>query len=326
MLKKLSKSGEYTHMLIILALLAIYFFTPAVDFTMLVSTNDIAPAGMWIQEYVVLVPLLGKLVNILLIVLIISQLNSIGIRTEIIPRRSFITSSLLVALLLFSPVEAYFTKALFIMLLLVYGYANTMSMFGKQYPYTQVLNASIAISLSSMILPHTILFIFFIWLAFFTYSVNSWREWFISIIGLVIPYIYLAFAYFWNDNLIYFIDIYKTFFSNPDFTIAMPSMYLMITFCLIIIVYFAVMLPFINNASDKVISVRKGMWLTFQFSFIAIIVIATSGSSFFIILPVLFAPMALMLSYNIHDQKRSRVYDVLFSLLLISILINRIIV
>ncbi len=326
MLKKLSKSGEYTHVLIISVLLAFYFFTPAVDFYSPMGNTNAAPLGKIIQDYVFAFPIISKIVNILLIVLITIQLNNIGLKSEIIPRQSYITSSLLVAMMLFSPADAYFSKTLFIMLLLVFAYTNTMSIFGKQYPYAQVLNASMAIAISSMILPHTILFVFFIWLAFFTYSVNSWREWLISIIGLIIPYIYLVFTLFWNDNLLYFRDIYLNFINNPDFTIAIPSIYQLITIGLIVVVYFTGMLPFISNASDKVISVRKRMWLTFQFSFICIIAIATSGDSFFFLLPVLFAPMALMLSYNIHDQKRSRVYDVLFSLLIISILINRILI
>lgn len=324
MLKKLTKSGEYTHLLLIFAILAIYYFTNSVGFNASISYPYAAPIGNWIQKQVVDFPLLSKFVNILLMVLIASYMNTIGIKSEIIPRQSYITSSLLVAFMLFSPGESYFTSTLLIMLLLVFSYGNMMSIFGKQYPYMYVLNASMAIAVSSMILPHTILFIFFIWLGFFTYSVNSWREWIISIIGLIIPYIYMAFTFFWNDNLNYFIDIYSSFFSNPGIGFKIPSTYQLITIGLIAVLYSLSMLQFINDASDKVISIRKRMWLTFQFSFIGIIVMATGGNSIYMLLPVLYAPLALMLGYDIHNLKRSRVYDVMFALLFISILVNRI--
>lgn len=324
MLKKLTKSGEYTHLLLIFALLAIYYFTPSVGFNASVSYPYAAPIGNWIQDKVLLFPLISKFVNLLLMILIASYLNTIGIKSEIIPRQSYIASSFLVAFMLFSPGEAYFTSTLLIMLLLVFSYGSMMGMFGKQYPYSQVLNASMAIAVSSMILPHTILFIFFIWLGFFTYSVNSWREWIISMIGMIIPYIYLAFAFFWNDNLNYFLDIYSNFFSNPNIGFTIPSIYQLITTGLIAVIYLMSMLQFINDASDKVISIRKRMWLTFQFSFIGIIVMVTGGNSVYMLLPVLFAPLALMLSYNIHNQKRSLVYDIMFAVLFISILINRI--
>lgn len=323
MLKKLTKSGEYTHMLIILVILTVYYFTPSVGFNASVSYPYAAPIGKWIQEQVVEFPFLSKIVNILLMIIIASYLNRIGIKTEIIPRQSYISSSLFVALMLFSPGESYFTSTLLIMLLLVFSYGSIMNMFGKQYPYTQVLNASIAIAVSSMILPHTILFIFFIWMGFFTYSVNSWREWIITIIGLLIPYIYMAFAFFWNDNLSYFIDIYSSFFRNPGITFAIPSIYQLITIGLLVVIYLMSMLQFISNASDKVISIRKRMWLTFQFSFICIIVMATGGNSVYMLLPVLYAPMAMMLSYDIHNQKKSRVYDIMLAVLIITILVNR---
>jgi len=325
MLKKLTKSGEYTHLLLIFVLLAIYFFTPSVGFNASVGYPYAAPIGNWIQLQVLAFPVLSKFVNIILMIVIASYLNRIGIRSEIIPRQSYIASSFLVVFMLFSPGEAYFTSTLLIMLLLVFSYGNMMGMFGKQYPYMQVLNASMAISVSSMILPHTILFVFFIWLGFFTYSVNSWREWVITLIGLIIPYVYLAFAFFWNDNLNYFLDIYSSFFRNPGIGFNIPSIYQLITTGLLAVLYLMSMLQFINDASDKVISIRKRMWLTFQFSFIGIIVMATGGNSIYMLLPVLYAPLALMVSYDIHNQKRSRVYDLMFAVLFISILINRII-
>lgn len=325
MLKKLTRSGEYTHMFIIVLTLIIYYVTPSINFRSLVVNFDAAPIGNWILGQTSVNPQFVKPVNILLILGIVLYFNSISTSSDILPRQSYITASLITIFMLFSPQENYFTSSLCVVLLLSFSLGNMAGMFGRQYPYLQVLNASMAISISSMIFPYTILFIFFVWFGFLTYSVNSWREWVISVIGLILPYIYLLFAFFWNDNLNFILNSYNSFFKNLSINFSLPSTDQLITLSLLTLFYLMSMFKFISEASDKIISIRKRMWLTFQFSFICLVVMALSGNSIYLILPVIYVPLALMLSYSLHNQRRSRIYNVLLVLLIVSIIINRLV-
>lgn len=326
MLKKLTKSGEYVHFLIIGIILLFYLFSSPVIFKSNQSNLYTAPFGIWIQDFISLNPSLGKVINVILITLTSLFVNKIGKKTEILPRQSFITSSILSLFLLFSPETTQFTGCLVIMLLLTFSFSNMVGIFGKQYPYQQILTATIAISVSSLIIPQTIIFIIFIWLGFLTYSVNSFREWIISFIGIAIPYIYMLFAWYWYDNLDYFFDLYGNFFKTFRIDFNTPTTYQIITLAILASIYLSSMFYFINTASEKIINVRKRMWLTFQFSFISIATLAIGGNSSFLVLPLVYISMSIMFSYSVHYQKQSRIQDILILFLIISIFINRVVV
>jgi hypothetical protein len=323
MLKKLTKYGEYTHFLIIGITLLFFIISSPVNFS--VTSSNLYPVslGSWIFEFVSMYPLLGEVINIILIVLTSLYVNKIGTSTEILPRQSYITLSLLAIFLLFSPDAKYFTGSLLCMLLLTFSFDNMVGIFGKQYPFKQVLNSTIAISVSSLIVPQSLIFIVFVWLGFLTYSVNSLREWVISIIGILIPYIYMVFAFYWNDNIEYMLELYRAFFYYYRLQFSTPNVYQIISLIILAVIYFSSMMYFINNASEKIINIRKRMMLTFHFSFVSIVALIISSTSYFTMLPIVFVTMSIMLSYAVHYQKKSRFQDFLMIILLISIIFNR---
>lgn len=323
MLNSLKKSGEYTHFFLMLTSLAIYFLTPDIKFDSLQVLPQAAPVGAWIIEKVIQFPLAGRIFNLFLIVLIALQVKSISTASDITPRNSYLPATIITIFFLFSSDTAYFTCTLSIVFLLAYALNNYINMFGKQQPYLQVINASFAIAICAMIIPASAIFILFLWFGLLTYSVNSWREWLITLIGFFLPFIYMLFAYFWNDNLNYILNIYSQFGSSFKIFFSQPPIEEIISISLFILLYLMVMLKFINEASEKVISIRKRMWLIFQFSFITIVSVVSSGDLFYFLLPILFIPTSIMLAYTIHTQKNSFVYDVIFIVLFVSILYNR---
>lgn len=323
MLKKLTKAGEYSHMFIIFLMIVIYFFTPDIRFTSLIHYPDAAPIGKWLQVKLADLHNYNRLFNIILIVAIGNYTNKIAVSADIIPRQSFISASIVVALMLLSPPAIWYTGSLTVLLLLVFALSNIMRMFGKQYPYLHVLNASMAIAVASMILPHALFFVIFIWFAFFTFSVNSWREWVISIIGIVLPYVYMIFAYFWNDNLDFLLNVYSAFFLELGIRYQVPEILQLLSVALMVFLFVISAIHFTSEASDKIISIRKKMWITFQFSLICLLTILLGGEFVFLLLPLIYVPLTVMLSYSIHNQKRSRFYDIIIILLIVSILINR---
>lgn len=323
MLKTLTKSGEYTHLFIILLMMTFYYFTPDINFKSLTHYPDAAPVGKWLQSQLTLLGHYTRLINIILIISIAIYTNKIAVSADITSRQSYISASIIAVLMLFSPSSTWYTGSLVVMLLLVFALSNIMSLFGKQYPFLNVLNASMAISISSMVLPQAMFFLVFIWFAFFTFSVNSWREWVISIIGLVLPYIYMVFAFFWNNNIEYLLNVYKAFFLDLGVRYQVPEPLQLATLAFMMVLFIIAAMHFTSEASDKIISIRKKMWITFQFSLICLVIIVLGGEFVFLLIPLIYIPLTIMLGYSIHNMKRSRHYDVLMILLIVSILINR---
>jgi hypothetical protein len=133
----------------------------------------------------------------------------------------------------------------------------------------------------------------------------------------------MLFAYFWNDNLAFIIRLYNNFFQGIGFRYQLPSVYQIISLSALVILFAITAFHFTNDASDKVISIRKKMWITFQFSFLSLLMILLGGEYIYLLLPVMYIPLSIMLGYSLHNSKRSRLYDILTLILFISIIINR---
>lgn len=145
----------------------------------------------------------------------------------------------------------------------------------------------------------------------------------ISIVGLILPYIYLFFAWFWNDNLELLLDMFLGFSQNiiPVFTL--PATYQYLTIGILILIIGISSFYFVSQASDKIISTRKRMWVTYQFAFISFIGMLASGELYFLWLPVIYVPGTLMVGFYIHNHKKSRLFDILFVLFIVSVFLNR---
>ncbi len=322
MLKKLIKAGEYTHMLLILFILVLFYFTPSVEFGENNTLPEAATLGKWISVNLSNLPG-GTFINLILIIGLALYVNYLGVRREVLPRRSYLAATIFAVLLLFTGNGQFTTSSLLLCLLLTYSLDNMLNLFGKQYPLMLVLNASMAISVSSMIIPQAVIFILFIWLSFFTYSVNSWREWVISVIGLILPYLYLFFAWFWNDNLDILLNMFHEFSRNilPVFT--MPTTYQWISLGILFLIIAISSLFFVGEASDKIISTRKRMWVTYQFAFISLVALVASGEVYYLWLPVIYVPATIMVGFYVHHHKKSRLFDILLILFIVSVFLNR---
>ncbi|MCB9015583.1 MAG: hypothetical protein H6541_07275 [Lentimicrobiaceae bacterium] len=324
MLKKLALSGVITHLLILVVIVLILFFTPQVSFSSILPPLPVATAGTWLYGWLSANPLLLKPLSIALLLVISLLFNAMLIRHEVGLRSSLFPAVMTMLLMLYTPDAIYLIITEVSLLLLMVSMHNILNLYGEQSPKYMILNATMAVAVASMFIPELIVFTLFVWFGMFTYRINSWREWVISILGLLIPYIYLAFFYFWNDNLAFIIAVYENYFRNWTFHMIKPATMPFITLCALAFTGLISLARFLTDASEKIISLRKKMWITAQFAFAGVGVIIIAGSNVSMLLPVLFLPMAAALSYTIINSRRTWFMDAVILLALLTIIANRI--
>lgn len=323
MFKKLSKAGIFTQLLVMSAITALYLLTPQVRFTAVSDPEPTAPLGQWIYQLVThWKPFTGYAVVLLMLVLALAM-NAILIRHDISPRQSLFPAVLAMLLMLLTPDAYHLILTLACLVLLLFSLHNIMNLYGEQYLFNKVLNAAMSISIASMIAPPVLAFAVFIWLGFFTFRVNSWREWVISVMGLILPYFYLALMYLWNDNLMFAWKIYYRLVADFNFRLQQPAPLEFASLALFVVWILIAASGFLTDAGEKVISIRKKMWVTGHFALAGGLAALLSGGGFFAMLPVVFLPVAAMMAYVISNGRRSWLHDILLLLLLIFSLINR---
>ena len=318
MLRKLSKAGFLTHLLLTLAGIAFVALTPKGSFgTIQLMPGDAMPG---ILLHTLLPAVAGALpwINAVLLFLMGLFINMILVKYDLIPRQSFFAALIFVLLSWFSPGYDFLLYGLAATMLVLIALRSLMSMYLKPHPYTDVLNATAAIGLASLLIPETIVFIAFVWLGFFTLRINSWREWGISIAGLLLPYFYLVVYLFFIDQLIETWTAYVQYVQSYRVQFNQVSTLNLITVVSLVILWLIVTFKVLTGVGEKLIALRKRMWLITQFQWAAIVCIILLGYKSPMMLPAMYVSLSMMLTYIIHQQKgKMLIYGILLGLFLV---------
>lgn len=323
MIKRIAKAGIFPQIIVLIILSLAYFITPQAKLSHLTVPDHTAPLGEWIYRLISDYPGMAQPLVVIIIAGLAIALNALLIRHDISPRQSLLPAITALTLMLFTPDAYHLIVTLACLLLLLFSLHNIMGLYGEQHPYSKVLNATFAISVASMISPPVILFIFFVWFGFFTFRVNSWREWVISMMGIILPYFYLALLYLWNNNLVYAIRLYQKIINNFSFVIERPGPLEFIILGLFVVWIIISLSRFIADAGEKVISIRKKMWIISHFAFAGFVAVLLSGGTMMAMLPLIFFPASAIIAYAILNSRRAWIHDLLFILTLASAILIR---
>jgi hypothetical protein len=132
-----------------------------------------------------------------------------------------------------------------------------LPLYEKHEAYATVFNIGTLLSVASMFYLPSFIFVLLIWVGFIIYRIISWREWFISILGLIFPYIFLGTYYFWNDCLLSKIVSYKNALSLINFQDFHLSLYTLIIVSFLGIILILSLFKFITTINEKQIKIRK---------------------------------------------------------------------
>lgn len=324
MFKQIARAGILTQIIVIAVLSVVYFLTPQIELTTVADPEPTAPLGQWIYNLVLRFPAIAKPMMVFLIISLTLTLNAILIRHDISPRQSIFPAIIALVLMLFTPDAYHLLVTLACLVLLLFSLHNVMALYGEQYPFNKVLNATMSISVASMISPPVIVFAFFVWLGFFTFRINTWREWIISFMGFLLPYFYLALMYLWNDNLMLAYKLYDNLISGFNFILERQGPLELISIGLFALWLLMSASRFLSDTNDKIISIRKKMWIINHFTFAGIVAALLSGGAFMAMLPVVFMPASAMISYAVINGKRSWIHDMILIFIVIIAVLNRV--
>lgn len=323
-LKKISEAGVFLQSVIILILYLLLVLTPLPDpgfnnsvfldvylFGILSELNT--AGGIWIK-------FLGAAFLLLLGLIY----NNLVTRHELIPKQSIFLLAVFAGFMLLGDSSTSFLVVLLVTLLLLNTLLNVFRMYSEHQPYAKVLNATISLSIASLLVPQAAVFILFVWLGFFTLRIGSWREWVISLIGLFVPYFYFAVYLFLTDDLLDAIEGYQLFFLN--FRINYPAIsfleYAVLAFPVLILIWSIG--GFISDAGERVIAIRKKMWLNVHFFWVSVLVMILSGQGAGFWLPAVFLPLSLFITHRIVYRRKSWIFDILFFAFIAVVLFFRI--
>ncbi len=187
---------------------------------------------------------------------------------------------------------------------------SILSMYGQQDAYHQVFTAGLAIGIASLFYVPLAFLLLLIWFTFITYRISTWREYAISVISFSLPFLYFISWLFWNDTLA---DGFNQFYNSLFNLILPPRIPLIPTIWLFSSAFIIIvgMLAVLNSINDKVISIRRRVWVMFNFSFTALIGILLAGWPILSANYIFVIPMSFYLTGSLVLKKRTFWFEIL---------------
>lgn len=140
-----------------------------------------------------------------------------------------------------------------------------LPIYSKPESYENIFNSGALISIASLTYIPSTIFLIFIFFAFIVYSLFKWREWLISIIGFITPYIlYFGFT-FLTDNLTSEINKYQIFFNSIHLQLIKFNNQQMVFILSASILFIISSLYTYNKLSERSIYFRKKTNVLFMF-------------------------------------------------------------
>ena len=199
---------------------------------------------------------------------------------------------------------------------------NLLSLHEHKEMTQKLFNTGLLLGIASVIYPYAILYVVLIFLGIVIYGADSWRQWFIPILGIVVPYYVLFSWYFWFDNLDYYWDAFfiKTFYiTESSFHESLETIIVWGVFTLLTI--FSI-LDYSKNLSSHKPDTRKGYTMTYLALFVGVIITLVGSINNGQELIILFLPISIIWAKFIQHQKKELYKTIFIIVVVLNILLS----
>ncbi len=185
---------------IFLPLIAIAIWLGAMASTTVFSDKHVMPL-FYLVSQLIKTPWLSCLIAFLFIVAEAFLLNFIVNENEILNKQSFLPALLYLVFMSNNSNLLVLHPLVFSNLFILFAINKLISSYRKDVVFSQAFDAGFLISIASLFYFPSIIFLLLLVVGFILFRPFNWREWMISFLGAVVPYLFVLMYYFWNNSL-----------------------------------------------------------------------------------------------------------------------------
>lgn len=241
---------------------------------------------------------------------------------DYVPRNTLLPAFFYILFFSHSPGLLFLNPASLPTVLLLLVLINTMKMHDKEDAFILVFNTAFITAVAALLYPPAMVYLLFIWFSFLVNGILKWREWVISILGFIIPYLFALTAYFWFDKLAEFAPNHLPHPYINWNAIPVPNTLEILVSAIISILFLIGFRKVLTVQNERVISFRKRTWTMLWFSFFSFASLLFAGTDYWFHLALLTIPAIAFISYFFLSQRRSLTAEILVWLLLVIIVLQ----
>jgi hypothetical protein len=271
------------------------------------------------------IPLLQVGIAFILLLFNAILLNSIYTEKGLLPKNNYLIALVYIILMSYTNQLLNLNPVLISNAMIILSLYMLIKTFDAEFPFQQILNASILISVSSLIYFPSLIILILVWISFIVYITFSWREWTISIIGFFIPYILVISYLYLTDKLaikaLEYFNYLKDFQIFGNFQSVDIFYYIFWSFIafILIITFF----KFLSSLNEKVVSIRKHSILIMWLLIFSVFISFTFKDNYIINVSIIFLPLSIIIAQYFSGTKKMLLKEIFFSIMIAIIILIR---
>ena len=300
------------------------FFALVLWFDVLIfpeRTLEGEPAFMqwWLNDVVHKLPFISTAIAFLILLFQAFLLNQIFEVHRITERNQLLVAAVYLTLMSSAGILVKPNQMLILNLLLILLINILFNLFEKPEPYSQAFDAGFVAGIASLIYSPMVYLLIFIWGTFIIYQIFTWREWFISVVGMLMPFVMVVTWLFAKGQLNeVVINYFQQFAVLPEIGFK-PDYYAIIIWGLTSVVVFSGLGKVLKKSTEGTIDIRKKFRVLIFFFFISSASLVYSGQQFSMHLAQAVIPVTAFLTANLSRTTKVFYQELFFALLLVAI-------
>ncbi len=250
-------------------------------------------------------------------------LNSIIVNNDISGKGTMFPALIYIVLMSLNQDALSFNGLIFSGFFMIYALKISYNCYGKESINMDIFKMSIVFSIASLFYLPMLFYLLFVWIIMLFYNANSFRIFIISLVGFVLPYLYVFVVYFMLDAtpllFQHLILRYNSLFIHTnDFGIYMQLYPLLLGSLIIVSIT-----VFLRKINSRVIKIRKYIYIALWMFAVSIAIALFFSDSFLISLSLVAVPATIFVSEFILSFKKKWIAGLIFFLLISMIIVEK---
>ena len=252
-------------------------------------------------------------------------LNTMLAEFKISPKNSYLSAFLYILLMSSSPNLLTLHPFLIVNAFIIAILMLLLEIKNKDDCYREIFLCGILTGVGSLFYFKAVGLLITIWIFILLYRSFTWREWFISLLGVVTVYVYLFAYFFLKDQLSVVLFDYRRVFSAMNFggDFRTPSVYHYITFALIVILFLISTVKMFVLSHEKVIHVRKGLYAIFWLLAVNALSVLFLVKNLMYEFSYTLLPLSVLVAYYYLNLKKNLFGEIMLGLFIVSIILQK---
>lgn len=279
----------------------------------------------WLNHLVLAYPLISTITSFFLLLFQAIILNQVLENHRLTPINQLLPAAIYVLMMSSSVVLLQPNAMIVVNLLMILLFNTIFAMYGNHEPRSSAFDAGLMIGIASLLYFPAIFFIAFVWICFMVFQSFNLRSFLITVAGLITPYIFVGFYFYWNGRLIAELnDFYRLFSTHAPLQFTMDA-YVYVIWSLFTLLLFSGINEMIRRITANTIEIRRKFRILIIFFMFSLFTIPFSGADLKFHLMLTLIPLASFLSAYLSQTKKLWFPELIIAVILITIFVGKMI-